>query len=111
MFRKSPTLESALSFCLIYTTLVFLVVTFVKNPGTHNTLWWVRPANHPSEGEYPANQTCQLAEPIPCGTTIRLTHLETMKNLHSHGVKSPLTSQQEVSAYGEGDGKGDGGDK
>lgn len=33
-----------------------------------------------------------------------------MRNLHSHGVESVLSRQQEVTAYGEGDGKGDGGD-
>jgi dolichyl-phosphate-mannose--protein O-mannosyl transferase len=33
-----------------------------------------------------------------------------MKNLHSHGENSPLSRQQEVSAFGQGDGNGDGGD-
>jgi len=33
-----------------------------------------------------------------------------MRNLHSHNVRSPLSRQQEVSAYGEGDGIGDNGD-
>jgi dolichyl-phosphate-mannose--protein O-mannosyl transferase len=85
------------------------LITFVKDYGTHNTLWWVRPAHHSEATEY-IDDTCQLAEPIRCGTTIRLTHVSTLRNLHSHGVESPLSRQQEVSAYGEGDAKGDAGD-
>ena len=33
-------------------------------------------------------------------------HMETGRNLHSHGIESPVTGQQEVSCYGE-DGEGD----
>lgn len=103
------------------------IVTFVQDAGTHNTLWWVRPANHDSGREYPdtavdANgastmtdetaktHTCIQAMPIPCNSFIRLTHSSTVKNLHSHDYTSPLSNQQEVSAYGTGDGNGDGGD-
>jgi hypothetical protein len=32
---------------------------------------------------------------------IRLTHVSTKRNLHSHHVSSPLTHQQEVSCYGK----------
>jgi hypothetical protein len=32
---------------------------------------------------------------------IRLTHVSTKRNLHSHHVTSPLTHQQEVSCYGK----------
>lgn len=45
-------------------------------------------------------------EPIACGTTIRLEHLATGKNLHSHHFPSPLSNNQEVSAFGE-NGEGD----
>lgn len=81
------------------------IVTFVKDPSTQNTLWWLRPAHHGQgkEVEYPANVpdlSCHLAEPIACGSLIRLTHLSTQKNLHSHGVESVLSQQQEVTAYG-----------
>ncbi len=38
------------------------------------------------------------------GDIIRLTHLQTKKYLHSHLHQSPLTKQQEVSAYGDGEG-------
>lgn len=89
------------------------IVTFVKDPATHNTLWQVRPADHKNnepEKEYPSHASCQLAKPIPCGTIIRLTHAGTNRNLHSHNVQSILSRQQEVTGYGTGDGLGDGGD-
>ena len=44
-----------------------------------------------------------------CGDTIRLEHMETGKNLHSHNMRSPITNKNEVSAYGD-DGEGDEGD-
>lgn len=87
------------------------IVTFVKDTSTHNTLWWVRPADHSvAHSEYPAEATCRLAEPIECGSVIRLTHQSTKRNLHSHAVESVLSKQREVTAFGQGDGLGDGGD-
>lgn len=52
---------------------------------------------------------CKRGEPIECGQKIRLEHLTTHKNLHSHHFSSPLSNSQEVSAFGEG-GAGDSGD-
>jgi len=52
---------------------------------------------------------CKRGEPVTCGQTVRMEHLTTMRNLHSHHFSSPLTNQQEVSAFGEG-GVGDTGD-
>jgi hypothetical protein len=43
------------------------------------------------------------------GDIIYITHKNTRKNLHSHNVRSPVTHQQEVSAYGN-NGKGDSND-
>ena len=87
------------------------IVTFVNDRATKNALWWIRPAHTGDAREYPPGEaTCQLAEPVRCGQTVRLTHVDTMRNLHSHNVKSPLSSQQEVSAFGTGDAKGDAGD-
>jgi dolichyl-phosphate-mannose--protein O-mannosyl transferase len=41
---------------------------------------------------------------------VRLQHVATGRNLHSHGgIPSPLTGQQEVTCFGEG-GAGDGND-
>ncbi|KAF7991344.1 hypothetical protein HCN44_002906 [Aphidius gifuensis] len=58
----------------------------------------------------PTNKIDTRGKPIKCGDTIRLEHSVTKKNLHSHRVSSPLSGQQEVSAYGNDDGQGDSGD-
>ena len=47
-------------------------------------------------------QFCMRGEPVECGQKIRLEHLTTHRNLHSHHFSSPLSSQQEISAFGEG---------
>lgn len=47
--------------------------------------------------------------PIKCGSTLRLQHLATKRNLHSHHFQSPISHNQEVSAFGE-NGQGDEGD-
>ena len=87
------------------------IVTAIPNPTTTNTLWWIRgPDGDGRPGDKNACQKEGAGEKIPCGSLIRLTHLNSMKNLHSHGVQSPLSRQQEVTAFGRGDGLGDGGD-
>uniref|UniRef100_A0A6M2E617 Putative secreted stromal cell-derived factor 2 n=1 Tax=Amblyomma tuberculatum TaxID=48802 RepID=A0A6M2E617_9ACAR len=35
-------------------------------------------------------KACQRGDPIPCGSLVRLEHLVTHKNLHSHHFVSPL---------------------
>jgi len=50
--------------------------------------------------------TCLCRSPIKCGTVIRLTHLTTNRNLHSHHFQSPLSRNLEVSAFGD-NGEGD----
>ena len=72
------------------------IVTFIKDNASHNTLWLVRPADHSFEAEYPKDASCKLAEPVKCGDVVRLTHLRTNRNLHSHHVESILSRQQEV---------------
>jgi len=52
---------------------------------------------------------CKRGEPIACGSNIRLEHVNTGKNLHSHLFSSPLSGNQEVSAFGK-EGEGDTGD-
>ena len=88
------------------------IVTFIDDPSSHNTLWWVRAAHHDrEEPEYGPSTTCaELAAPVACGTTIRFTHMQTKRNLHSHLAQSPLSRQQEVTGYGTGDTHGDAGD-
>lgn len=74
-------------------------VTAAENQDT-NSYWSILGAK---------NKPCQRGEPLECGTTIRLQHVQTRKYLHSHLFKSPLSSQQEVSAFG-GDEDSDTGD-
>ena len=66
-----------------------------------NSHWTIK---GPEEGDY-----CKRGEPVACGQKLRLEHLTTNRNLHSHHFTSPLTNQQEVSAFGEA-GVGDTGD-
>lgn len=92
------------------------IVTVVGGqPTSQNMMWWIRGPNDPDfrEKASPNNKpACRdgTATPVRCGEIIRLTHLETQVNLHSHEVKSPLSRQQEVSGFGQGDGNGDNGD-
>jgi dolichyl-phosphate-mannose--protein O-mannosyl transferase len=79
------------------------IVTWSPQKNEPASLWWLREAHNSDDG------ICPPGTPIRCGTTIRLTHLETKRNLHTHGIPSPLSRQQEVSAYGN-EGEGDTGD-
>ncbi|XP_077317763.1 stromal cell-derived factor 2-like protein 1 [Lithobates pipiens] len=72
-------------------------VTGVESSDDANSYWRIR-------GK--VNDDCPRGEPIKCGQTIRLTHVNTGKNLHSHHFSSPLSNNQEVSAFGE-NGEGD----
>ena len=47
--------------------------------------------------------------PVKCGSTLRLQHLATKRSLYSHYFQSPISHNQEVSAFGE-NGQGDEGD-
>lgn len=55
-------------------------------------------------------KSCDRGEPIKCGDQIRFYHGSTKKNLHSHHFMSPLSGNQEISAYGDDNGVGDSGD-
>ncbi|XP_028164459.1 stromal cell-derived factor 2 [Ostrinia nubilalis] len=76
-------------------------VTGVDVSDDHNSHWAVRPAT---------GETCKRGAPIKCNTVIRLQHVATKKNLHSHYFTSPLSGNQEVSCYGDENGEGDSGD-
>lgn len=68
-----------------------------------NDFWIVKGPNGQTD-KYKAGDAVQS------GDIIRLTHKQTQKNLHSHaGVPSPVTKQQEVTAFGT-NGAGDEGD-
>ncbi|KAK0180314.1 hypothetical protein PV327_005973 [Microctonus hyperodae] len=73
--------------------------TEVKEDG--NSYWLIKA---------PTGKQCMRGKPIECGEVIRLEHVATKKNLHSHHVSSPLSGKQEVSAYGDSKGEGDTGD-
>lgn len=77
-------------------------VTATDDNEDADSYWQVRGAH----GE-PA---CTRGQPIQCGSNIRLVHLTTGKHLHSHLFSSPISGQQEVSAFGKGGGDGDTGD-
>ncbi|KAG5843924.1 hypothetical protein ANANG_G00156060 [Anguilla anguilla] len=72
-------------------------VTGVTTVEDSNSYWSVRGTS---------TAVCQRGTPVRCGQTIRLTHVNTGRNLHSHYFASPLSSNQEVSAFGE-EGEGD----
>lgn len=75
-------------------------VTAVDASDDHNSYWRIR-------GQ--TGSDCTRGVPVKCGQTVRLSHVMTGKNLHSHHFQSPLSHNLEVSAFGEG-GEGDDGD-
>ncbi|KAJ3408074.1 Stromal cell-derived factor 2-like protein 1 [Chytridiales sp. JEL 0842] len=46
---------------------------------------------------------CPRGTTVKCGEIVRLEHMNTKKFLHSHQHMSPMSQQQEVSAYGNSD--------
>uniref|UniRef100_A0A3Q3EDK6 Stromal cell-derived factor 2-like 1 n=1 Tax=Labrus bergylta TaxID=56723 RepID=A0A3Q3EDK6_9LABR len=72
-------------------------VTGVENADDSNSYWQIR-------GK--PNRPCKRGVAIKCGEAIRITHMKTGRNLHSHRFNSPLSNNQEVSAFGES-GEGD----
>ncbi|MED6281852.1 Stromal cell-derived factor 2-like protein 1 [Characodon lateralis] len=72
-------------------------VTGVESAEDANSYWQIR-------GK-PA-RPCQRGSAIKCGQAIRITHMKTGRNLHTHHFSSPLSNNQEVSAFGE-NGEGD----
>jgi dolichyl-phosphate-mannose--protein O-mannosyl transferase len=77
------------------------IVTWRPEKATTSTLWWIREGH---DDDY-----CETAKPLSCGLKVRLTHLDTMRNLHTHAHQSPLSKQQEISCFGN-DGNGDASD-
>lgn len=60
-------------------------VTGVENADDGNSYWQIR-------GK--PNQPCQRGVAIKCGQSIRITHMKTGRNLHSHHFTSPLSNNQ-----------------
>ncbi|KAG9510433.1 Stromal cell-derived factor 2-like protein 1 [Fragariocoptes setiger] len=65
-------------------------VTAVENQDT-NSYWSVMG---------PVTGHCTRGQAIECGAIVRLQHSQTRKFLHSHHFKSPVSAEQEVSAFG-----------
>lgn len=78
-------------------------VTAVSDTGDANSFWIVKSAHEVSQK--PAGTV------IKCGDTIRLQHLRTSKNLHSHEHRAPMNRDKEVSAYGHLEGRWSSGDE
>ncbi|XP_020818853.1 stromal cell-derived factor 2 [Phascolarctos cinereus] len=72
-------------------------VTGVSDVDDSNSYWRIRGKT---------STVCERGTPVRCGQAIRLTHVNTGRNLHSHHFSSPLSGNQEVSAFGE-EGEGD----
>ena len=77
------------------------LVTVEQNNRAPRGLWQVREAN--------GAKFCEGGTLVKCGQVIRLMHLETGANLHTHGIRSPLSNQHEVTGFGQ-QGDGDTGD-
>ena len=69
------------------------VVTSIPTAKDSNSYWLVRSGFNEEEKE--------LGELVKCNDVVRLQHVNTHKHLHSHYHKSPVSSQQEVSAFDE----------
>jgi len=69
-------------------------ITGYPNVDDPNSLWVIRG---------PHGKTCTQGDPIQNGATVRFQHYATKKYLHSHLHQSPLSKQQEVSGFDQGD--------
>jgi len=75
-------------------------VTATHEKDDHNSYWVVKGSK---------DKPCGRGDPVECNAVVRFEHLATKRNLHSHHFNSPLSGNQEVSAYGK-NGEGDSGD-
>ena len=69
------------------------IVTGVKESDKYESLFIIK------EGE--GLPPCENGEPIKCGSIIRLEHVTTGKNIHSHEFPSFITNTQEACAFGD----------
>jgi dolichyl-phosphate-mannose--protein O-mannosyl transferase len=80
------------------------IITTFDGDHDYNSLWTIK--EHDGDDSVP----CRTGQKIKCGSFIRLEHMNTGRNVHSHAAfQSPVTGRQEVSAFGNS-GDGDGGD-
>lgn len=76
-------------------------VTALKSETDIGSLWMFKEAD--------GNKMWLTGDRILWGQKIRLEHIGTGRNLHSHSFSSPVSGRQEISAFGE-NGEGDEGD-
>ncbi|MCQ2818575.1 MAG: hypothetical protein MJ252_15005 [archaeon] len=74
------------------------LVTAAKEQDKYESLFTIKEADN--------EPMCATGEPIKCDSIIRLEHVVTRRNLHTHPFKSFLDVGQEVCAFGE-EGEGD----
>lgn len=74
-------------------------VDAVKENDKHESLFTIKEAD--------SEPLIATGEPLKCDSIIRLEHISSKKNLHSHPFPSFLGVGQEVCAFGDGDGEGD----
>ncbi|KAI8971453.1 Dolichyl-phosphate-mannose-protein mannosyltransferase-domain-containing protein [Mycotypha africana] len=66
-----------------------------------NNKWVIRPPRNRNENEYERPEEEDFIRFVQDGDYIRLSHVPTRRNLHSHPVNAPIsTSEYEVSCYG-----------
>ncbi|CAD8056362.1 unnamed protein product [Paramecium primaurelia] len=73
-------------------------VTGMQADHDYNSLWTIKECYNQPLKKYD--------DQIKCGDCIRLEHMLTNRNLHSHPHQAPFSGNQEVSAYGD-NGNGD----
>ena len=77
------------------------VVTIGKTKNSSSSLWQVRERSN-------SNVPCITGKAFHCNDIIRLMHVPTKKNLHTHSIPATLTKhEQEISAFGDENGQGD----
>mmetsp|Transcript_17696 Transcript_17696/g.36724 ORF Transcript_17696/g.36724 Transcript_17696/m.36724 type:complete len:182 (+) Transcript_17696:123-668(+) len=74
-------------------------VTGFRGGGDPNSYWIVKGPH--------AKPMPKRGSVVKCGDLIRLEHVQTTRNLHSHQHRSPLSNNLEVSCYGSGESMGD----
>lgn len=82
--------------CHVYLKLLYLWLILLKGSGQQsvtgveasddaNSYWRIRGKT---------DGICQRGAPVKCGQAVRLTHVNTGKNLHTHHFPSPLSNNQ-----------------
>lgn len=74
------------------------IITAIKDTDNNDSLFLIKEAH--------GKEPIETGTPVKCNDVVRLEHINTAKNLHSHSFPSFITDSQEVCGFG-GDGEGD----